>query len=167
MTRETHRMVVIWSRIMAERPEPKREDKSKREAEGRRALIPTPSVLLLAAPSISFIPPSLPLWWSPVCFGLKPTKSLTVLKPEQHGGELNHNQASWESKFLTEGWTDIHTARLLRSKQEKNVFFYITVNKCCIMTLCPSNDAITWPFPHTNRSLYDGATAQIFLCPTA
>lgn len=34
--RDAHRPVVIWSHIMAERPEPKTEDKSEREAEGQR-----------------------------------------------------------------------------------------------------------------------------------
>lgn len=68
--RETHKMLVIWSLIMVKRPEPKREDKSKREAEGRGALIPTPSVLLLTTPSISFIPPSLPPWHGGLLFAL-------------------------------------------------------------------------------------------------
>lgn len=111
----------------------KRQVKEGR-TEGCRDLIPAPSVLLLTAPS-------LPVWWSSVCFGLKPTKSLTVSKPEQHGGELHRPRDSWETDGRTH--THTHTWRQLRSKREKNgvVFFFYNKSRR-IMTPYPFNDRV-------------------------
>lgn len=67
-----------------------------RGTEGRRALIPAPSVLLHTSASISFIPPTIVV---SCLLCSKPTKSLTVRKPEQHGGELNHPLTSWTWSF--------------------------------------------------------------------
>ncbi|TNN80232.1 hypothetical protein EYF80_009557 [Liparis tanakae] len=36
----------------------------------------------------------------------EPAKSLAALKPEQHGGELNHSPATCESKLPADGRTD-------------------------------------------------------------
>lgn len=71
-------------------------------------MIPAPSVLLLSAPSLSLIPPSMVV----SCFRWsKPNKSITVLKTEQHRGELNRTLASWELKLLADRqiYTNAHT----------------------------------------------------------
>lgn len=150
--RGTHRLIVIWSHIMAKKTWTKEKRTSQRERHrGRRterckALIPAPSVLLLATPSISFIPPTMVvscLLWS------KPTKSLTVLKPEQHGGELSHTLANCEWKLLADGWTDkqreTETTPAETWGQSRRRFFFLlnpSNNSCNITTRCPSNDRV-------------------------
>lgn len=134
---------------MAERPEPETEDKSR---EGQRDTGPWSlphlsrfSQLLLTSSSR---PPSVVvscLRWS------KPTKSLRSLKPEQHGGELNHTPASWEVKAFS-SYTDrkqktpaVAAVTWGRSRRRTWVsfgflFFNPYNNSCNIMTPCPSND---------------------------
>lgn len=88
-------------------PFKKLKRKAKESGRGARDTDPHPICSPRAAPSISFVPP--PATGVSCLFGSKPSKPSVLLKPEQHGGELNHGSARWE--FLAD--TEQEKARLL------------------------------------------------------
>lgn len=142
-------------------PSKKLDREAKESGRGARDADPHPICSPGAAPSISFVPP--PATGVSCLFGSKPSKPVATLKPEQHGGELNHSPARWEFLAGAEQEKD----QLLDDAKSRERLCLLSVQQP-VMTLCPSNDRAyrnynTFFPTQTEQWSSRGATVQLFL----